>query len=407
LSGDGLRGQPVSSRIADLYQRLAPLISFFTESAWADRQGQPGISDFVAGNPQEPPLPAFVETLQRWAVPQRNDWFAYRPNDDDARAAVAAVLRERRGLPFEPEDVFMTTGAFGALAAAFRAVADPGDEIVYVSPPWFFYDSMIRFAGADPVRVDSRAPGFDLPVDAIAAAITPRTRAVIVNSPNNPTGRIYPAEALEVLAKLLTDASARAGRPIYLISDEAYSRILFDGRAFLSPTAFYDHSFLVYTFGKTLLTPGQRLGYLALAPGMPDKEQVRGAVFLSQIAAGFAFPNAVLQFAVAELEELTIDIAHLQRKRDRMVSALREMGYELGVPEATFYLLPQSPIPDDFGFTELLANQDVFVLPGSLFELSGYFRISLTASDEMIDRALPVFASAVQEAQSSLSAPRS
>jgi aspartate aminotransferase len=402
-----LNGQPISSRITDLYGRLAPLISFFTESTWSHRQGQPGISDFVAGNPQEPPLPAFVETLQKWAVPQRNDWFAYRPNDDDARATVAAVLRERRGLPFEPEDVFMTTGAFGALATAFRAIADPGDEIVYVSPPWFFYDAMIRFAGADPVRVNSRAPEFDLPVNAIEAAITPRTRAVIVNSPHNPTGRIYPAAALQDLARVMTAASARAGRPIYLISDEAYSRILFDGRAFLSPTAFYAHTLLVYTFGKVLLTPGQRLGYLALAPGMPDKEQVRGAVFLSQIAAGFAFPNAVLQFAVGDLEELTIDIEHLQRKRDRMVPALREMGYELHVPEGTFYLLPRSPIPDDLAFTELLANNDVFVLPGSLFELPGYFRISLTGSDEMIDRALPVFASAMQEALSPLSAPRS
>ena len=290
----------------------------------------------------------------------------------------------------------MTTGAFGALAAAFRAVADPGDEIIYVSPPWFFYDPMIRFAGADPIRVDAVAPEFDLPVDAISAAITSRTRAIIVNSPNNPTGRIYPASALEELATVLTEASARAGRPIYLISDEAYSRILFDGNAYVSPTAFYDHSFLVYTFGKSLLAPGERLGYLALAPGMPDKGQVRGAVFLSQIAAGFTFPNAVLQFGVGDLEELTIDIGHLQRKRDRMVPALRDMGYEVHVPEATFYLLPRSPIPDDMAFTEVLAQRDVFVLPGTLVELPGYFRISLTASDEMIDRALPVFAAASQ-----------
>ena len=301
-------------------------------------------------------------------------------------------------MPFDEEDVFLTTGAFGALAAAFRAVADPGDEIVYVSPPWFFYDPMIRFAGAAAVRVDSRPPGFDLPVDAIRAAITPRTRAIIVNSPNNPTGRIYPADSLRDLASVLTDGSAQGGRPIYLISDESYSRILFDGRSFVSPTAFYPHSFLVYTFGKTLLTPGQRLGYLALSPEMPNREQVRGAVLLSQIAAGFAFPNALLQYAVADLEELVIDLDHLQAKRDRMVPALREMGYGLHVPESTFYLLPRSPIPDDLVFTEILARRDVFVLPGSLVELPGYFRISLTASDEMIDRALPKFAAAMEEA---------
>src|SRR4029079_12226514 len=240
---------------------------------------------------------------------------------------------------------------------------------------------------------------FDLDLDAIAAAITPRTRAIIINSPNNPTGVIYQPETLKQLAEILSLASQRNGRPIYLLSDEAYSRIIFDDRSYASPTAFYSYSFLIYTYGKTLLTPGQRIGYVALAPTMPDRESVRMAVLLAQVFTGYAFPNALLQRALPDLEGLSIDIAHLQRKRDRLVAALREMGYEVNLPEGTFYLLVRSPWQDDVAFAEKLAEHDILVLPGAVVELPGYFRISWTANDEMIERALPGFQAALAQAK--------
>jgi aspartate aminotransferase len=247
------------------------------------------------------------------------------------------------------------------------------------------------------VRVKIDPHTFDLDLEAIGRAITPRTRGILVNSPNNPTGKIYPARTLEGLAHRLTEASARNGRAIYLFSDEAYSRILFDGRAYLSPTAFYPNSFLLYTYGKTLLTPGERLGYVALPPAMPDRLALRQALLLAQVITGYAFPNTLLQHALGDIEELSIDIPHLQYKRDRMVAALREMGYEVHVPEGTFYLLPRSPLADDEAFINLLAEYDTFCLPGTAVEMPGYFRISLTANDEMIDRALPGFAAAMKE----------
>jgi aspartate aminotransferase len=183
-----------------------------------------------------------------------------------------------------------------------------------------------------------------------------------------------------------------------LLSDEAYSRILFDGREFPSPTAFYPHSLLLYTYGKTLLTPGQRLGYIALPPTMPGREMLRGALFMAQLVTGFAFPNALLQHALADLDKLSIDIAHLQRKRDRLVGALRDMGYDLHTPEGTFYLMVRSPIEDDWAFIETLAEHDILCLPGVVVEAPGFFRISLTASDEMIEGSLPGFAAALREA---------
>jgi len=388
-----------------LMKTAEPLYRFFTSSSWAARQGSPGISDFVAGNPQDEPPPGVVEALQRWSIPRTRDWFAYHAAVPGAKDAVVQSLRDRLGMSFREDDVFLTNGAFAGLAVALKSVVDPGDEVMFLSPPWFFYQLLIESLGAKAVRVRVPPPAFDLDVDAIGQGITERTRAIVVNSPNNPTGRIYPPDVLGKLADVLSEASERNRRPIYLVSDESYNRILFDGNQFDSPTAFYPRSFLVYTYGKTLLTPGQRLGYLALTPSMPDRELVRGAVFMMLLATGYAFPSVVLQRALADLDRLTIDIGHLQEKRDQVVGALRGIGYELAVPEGTFYLLPRSPIGDDLAFTDILAGRDIFVLPGTLVELPGYFRISLTANDEMIERALPGFETAVKEARAGRGSP--
>ena len=251
-------------------------------------------------------------------------------------------------------------------------------------------------AGLIPVRVRIDPDTFDLDVDAIAAAITPSTRLVIVNTPNNPTGRIYPPETLRRLATVLEEASARNGRRIYLISDEPYNRIVFDGARFHSPVDFYPFTFLAYSYGKTHLAPGQRIGYVALPPTMPRRPGAHPATVLGvQIAIGWAFPNAVLQYAVPRLEQFSIDVAHLQRKRDRLVDALTGMGYDVTPPEGTFYLWVRSPLADDGAFAERLAEHDIFVMPGHLFETPGFFRISLTANDAMIERGLPGFAAAI------------
>jgi aspartate aminotransferase len=395
-----MTGATLSQQVFGLMSSAEPLYRFFTASKWAARHGDEDISDFVAGNPQEEPPAGVVEAVQRWSVPLTRDWYAYVDAVPEAKQAVVRSLRHRLGLSVQEDDVFLTNGAFAGLTAALKAVVDPGDEVLFLSPPWFFYQLIIESLGAKAVRVRVSPPGFEPDVEAVRRAMTPRTRAIVVNSPNNPTGRIYPPEVLRALADVLAEASKRTGQPIYLVSDESYNRILFDGNRFESPTAFYPRSFLVYTYGKTLLTPGQRLGYLVLSPDMPDRELVRGAVFMMLLATGYAFPTTVLQRALPDLDRLSIDLRHLQAKRDRMVSALRDMGYEVNSPEGTFYLLPRSPIPDDLAFTDMLAGHDVFVLPGQLVELPGYFRVSLTANDDMIDRALPGFAAAIEQARS-------
>jgi aspartate aminotransferase len=385
----------ISQHLNAVRAASGPFVEFLTKSAWTKRLGAEDICDFVVGNPHDRPLPAYVEAIRRASVPLHPSWFGYKTNERVACDVAARSLRDRLGIPFESDDIFMTKGASSALVIALSTVLNPGDEVIFQSPPWFFYESMIAFTRGIPVRVRVELTTFDLDVDAIAAAISPRTRAVIVNSPNNPTGKIYPSETLDRMGEVLSAASEEYGRAIYLLSDESYNRLLFDGRRFPSPTAHYPYSFLVYSYAKALLTPGQRLGYLALSPLMPDRELMRGAIFATQ-CSGYGFPDAVLQYALPDLEPLCIDIAQLQRRRDLMVDTMREQGYDVYVPEGAWYLLPRSPLVDDMAFVEMLVAENVFVLPGSIVELPGYFRISLTASDEMVERSLPGFAAAIE-----------
>ncbi|HVE76465.1 MAG TPA: aminotransferase class I/II-fold pyridoxal phosphate-dependent enzyme [Actinomycetota bacterium] len=375
------------------------LMDFVVGSRWAERRGAAGISDFVFGNPHELALPDFHEAVRKWSVPQDPSWYAYKMSEPVAQQTVAATLRKRTGMEFMPEDVAMTNGAFGALAVVLRAIAGAGDDVVFFTPPWFSYESLIKVTGAGAVRVSLQPPAFDLDTDVLAKSITERTRAVIVNTPHNPTGRIYSAETLSSVAHVLREASQKWGRPVYLISDEAYNRIVYDDAEFHSPVEFYNEAFLVYTYGKTLLTPGERLGYIALPPTMPERELMRAAILMSQISTGWAFPNAILQHALPDIEPLSIDIKALQERRDIMFEGLTGMGYELRRPEGTFYLLVRSPIEDDQSFVNLLAEKDVFVMPGTMVELPGWFRISLTASKDMVTRSLPIFESALNEAK--------
>jgi aspartate aminotransferase len=382
-------------------QASVPFLDWYASSRHSARAGDPHVADLLFGNPQEMPIPAYVAALARHVEPRSKDWFAYKMNEPQATRTVAAALRARMGLDFSPDDVFMTNGGFGAIAACLRAVAGPGDEVIFLSPPWFFYELLVRTAGATPVRVRLTAPDFALEEAAISRAITPRTRALIVNSPHNPSGRIYDDDALLRLSLVLTDASKRIGHPIALLSDEAYWKIAFDGRAVPSPAQHYPHTFVLYSYGKQLLAPGQRIGYIALPPTMPDRGPLREAIMISQFATGFAFPNALMQHALPEIEPLCIDVGALERRRDRVVPALREMGYETLRPDGTFYVLVRSPIGDDLAFVERLIALDTFVLPGSMVELPGWFRISLTANDAMIERALHALDAVQKEAAGS------
>lgn len=273
---------------------------------------------------------------------------------------------------------------------------DIGDECIIPLPGWFCYASVLRARNAVPVPVPLSEGSFDLDVAAIEAAITPRTRIVVVNTPHNPTGVIYGRAKLTELADMLTRKSAEFARPIFILSDEPYRRIRFDNATFTSPAAVYPYTLIDYSYGKVLLAPGLRIGYLASSPKMPeaDRKALRAAALTSQIGGGWNFPDAPLQYAVGDLETIGIDIGALQHKRDRLHAALTQWGYAMTHPQGTFYLWGRAPGGDSLTFTRRLAQQGVFVMPGTLFDRPAYFRISLTASAEMIEASLPAFEAA-------------
>jgi aspartate aminotransferase len=389
--------QPTTRHRDRLRQSVAPFLSFFN-GPFAQLNLEPDVANFAVGNPQEMPLATYVDALRSNVEPQNKDWFAYKLSEPESQRTVAETLTQRTGMGWDPADVAMTNGGFAALATAMRTLVEPGDEVIFLSPPWFFYEQLILASGGEPVRVKLEPPAFDLAIDGIAAAIGPRTRAVIVNSPHNPSGRIYSAHDLQHLADVLDDASGRIGHPVWIISDEPYNRILFDGHEYTSPSQLYPHTIITYSYGKTLLAPGQRIGFLTVPPTLPERAEVREEIFLQQFAGGYLFPNALLQHSLSELEKLSIDIGAMQRRRDRLVPALRDIGYECTMPEGTFYCMARSPIDDDVAFADILARHRVLVLPGTVVEVPGWFRISLTANDQMVEDGIPRFAAAWQEA---------
>jgi aspartate aminotransferase len=380
------------------HTQIIPIYDFLaTYERWV-AEGGDTYCDFALGNPQTMPMPEFVTALREAATPRNRTWYAYKMNEPESRVIVRQTLKSLTGLDYPPENIFMTNGATGALLVVMNALIGPDDEVIVNSPPWFFYEGMILQRGGTPVVISVDPETFDPDLGAMERAITERTRFVILNSPNNPTGRVYAPDVLRKISGILETASKRIGRPIYLVSDEAYRKVVYDGATFHSPTKFYKNSIMVYSYGKTLLTPGQRIGYIALSPEMDHLEELRTIMLSSQILSGWAMTSALMQHSLRDLEGISVDVAGLQKRRDRFVTGLRDCGYEVRSPEGAFYIMPRTPIEDDVVFADILAKDGVFCLPGSVVHMKGYLRASVTGTDEMVERALPVFAAAREKA---------
>ncbi|QPJ64343.1 MAG: aminotransferase class I/II-fold pyridoxal phosphate-dependent enzyme [Candidatus Nitrohelix vancouverensis] len=365
--------------------------TFLRDSPVVARRGDPKVADLVFGDPHDPSLSGIAEALHAAVDVSADLGYRYLHHLPEAREAATDALSQRTGLNFESDDLFLNTGAFSGLVCCLQALCDPGSEALYLSPPWFYYRSMIKSVGAIPKGVDLNPEDWGLPLDAIKSAIGPKTSAVLINSPHNPSGKVLSDEELSALAEILTEASRRLGREIPIISDEAYSRIVFDQAHAPTPARHYAATIVLYTYGKTLLAPSLRMGYMALAPGFPDSARMRRMFDAIQPMGGWLLPTCIGQRALPQLENLCVDLEQIKRRRDHLVSALREGGYRVVPAEGTFYMLVDSPDPDDIAFSLYLESRDVLVLPGSVLETPGTFRVSLTASDRMIEQAAEVF----------------
>jgi aspartate aminotransferase len=313
-----------------------------------------------------------------------------------ARRAVAAQLTRRLALPFDFRDIVLTAGAMPALNIVSRALFAPGDEVVVLAPAWQDYPLYLRNLNIT-VRLVSLREDKHFDVAAIYDAIGPATRGVLFSQPCCPTGVMYSREEIEDLAAVLSDAEARFGTAIHIVSDEVHRDVVWSGRAFHSPLQSYARSVSIYSFGKAFAMQGQRIGYLALSPLMPDLDEARTTIERCVRVMGFGHPTSTMQRAVNDLVDCEPDVTALARTQDAVRRSLTACGYQLCDGDASFYVYVKSPIGDEFRFAELLAAHGVLVVPSILFHDPGYVRLSLTAPAHAIAVGLKVFAAVLDE----------
>ncbi len=361
------------------------------------RYGAENVFDFSLGNPNLPPPPRFREVLREIIATEGPGAHAYMPNTGypEVCGAVAGFLTGEQGVPVEPSDVIMTCGAAGALNIALKALLDPGDEVLTPVPCFVEYGFYADNHGGVLTTAPSR-PDFQLDLDALSAALTPRTKVVLINSPNNPTGAVYSSASLAALGECLARKSREFNRTIYLVSDEPYRKVVFDGISVPSLFTAYPESLIATSYSKDISIPGERIGFVAVNPRAAYRRPLIAGMALANRILGFVNAPALMQRAVARLQGERTDIAAYQRKRDLLCDAFTAMGYEFVKPAGTFYLFPRAPIADDVEFAQALKAERILVVPGSGFHAPGYFRIAFCVSDDTITRALPGFERALR-----------
>ncbi|MBM4274764.1 MAG: pyridoxal phosphate-dependent aminotransferase [Deltaproteobacteria bacterium] len=357
------------------------------------RLGPEQVSDFTLGNPDLEPPPEFKEELRALAQDPRLGLHSYMPNAGlpEVRQALARHLSQLHHLDFQADDVILTCGAAGALNVILKAILDPKDEVVVFAPyfPEYLFYADNHGGVAKVVETDK---SFQLDLNRLEAALTPRTRAVLLNSPNNPTGQIYGAETLKELGRLLTHHWERHGRPVYLVGDEPYRRIVFNGVSLPSLFAAYSHTILATSFSKDLSIPGERLGYAAVSPRTPGREEVVAGMILANRILGFVNAPALAQRVVAKLTAVSVDVRRYAQRRDLMARVLTDAGYNFVMPRGAFYFFPQAPGGDDLSLVARLKEENILGVPGRGFGRAGYFRLAFCVPEASIERAAPGFA---------------
>lgn len=390
---------PISKRISEYLERGSWIRKLFEEGAMMqqDGSGEP-VYDFSIGNPDlEPPI-EFKNALKEIALDDSPGQHKYMANTGyvETRKAVAESLKEDYGIDFKANNVIMTVGAGGALNSVLKAIIDEGEEVIAPAPYFVEYAFYVSNHGGVLKTVPS-AENFDLDIDEIEKAITEKTRAVIITNPSNPTGILYPQKTLEKLGSLLRRASKGQNRPIFLIDDAPYRKLVYDVEKCTSAFLAYENTIMGTSHSKDLGLPGERIGFIAISPKIDGWEKVADACAFTNRTLGFVNAPAIMQRIVTKLQRVTIDLDWYRRKRDRLYNSLTEMGYEVPYPGGAFYMFPKCPIDDDIAFVNLLKNKRVLVVPGTGFGKPGYFRISYCVSDEKIEGSLKAFKEAITE----------
>ncbi len=360
--------------------------------------GEYNVYDYTLGNPYVDPPEAFFQALEQVVGDRKRLAHAYMQNSGlpATRERIAAELARETGRPYTVNHVVMTVGAAGAMNVALKSLLEPGDEVLVIAPYFPEYAFYIQNHGG--VKVTTQAGDDFLPrLDDLDRCIGPRTRALIVNSPCNPSGRVFPAEVLAGIAELLRRKNVEFGRTIYLLSDEPYRRLVFDGMRSTSPSLYYEHTLIGTSHSKDLSLAGERIGFLAISPDAEDAGELFAAATFCNRILGYVNAPALMQRVLQVVSSFDPPVAVYQAKRDRLFQGLTDIGYDVHRPEGTFFMFPKSPLQDDRAFVDVLRRHRVLVTPGAGFEFPGYFRLSFAVDDVIIENSLPAFAEALRE----------
>lgn len=383
----------ISKKIESFMARSSWIRKMFEEGAHLkELHGTENVFDFSLGNPNVAPPEKFKTVLNdiaKHSTPQDHSYMA-NTGYPQVRQKVAEYLTKEQQTDVGENDVIMTCGAAGALNISLKAILDPGDEVISPAPYFaeygFYADNHGGVFKTVPTKTD-----FSLDIEQISQAVNDKTKAVIINSPNNPTGQIYSKESLADLGKILEEKGKSFNRTIYLISDEPYRKIVYDDAEVPGIFTCYDNSIIGTSYSKDISLPGERIGFAAVNPAATHRPDLLNGMTLANRILGFVNAPALMQRVVAQLQGETVDIGKYQRKKDLLCNGLKEYGYEFLLPKGAFYLFPKSPLEDELRFIEMLKEEMILVVPGSGFGCPGYFRISFCVDDNTIINALPGF----------------
>ena len=362
--------------------------------------GAENVFNYTIGNPSVPTTDDFNKGLID--LIQNEDSLAlhgYSPTLTiySVRKAVADSLNRRFGMEYIPEDIFMTSGAAGALAHAIRCVTEPGDEVITFAPYFPEYVPYVDGTGAVLKVVPADITSFQINFDAFLEMMNPNVQAILINSPNNPSGIVYSTETITRLAQILTEKQEEYGHDIYLISDEPYREIVFEGTDSPFISKFYDNTICCYSFSKSLSLPGERIGYVAVNPKCKDAELIINMCGQVSRFTGHNCPSSLIQLGVAKVLDETSDLSIYEKNKNILYKELTAMGYECVEPGGTFYMFPKTPIADANEFCNMTAHElDLILVPGDSFMCPGHMRLAYCTTTDMVERSLPLFEKAIK-----------
>jgi aspartate aminotransferase len=383
----------ISTKVKKALEGASWVRRMFEEGEELKQQyGPENVFDFSLGNPDLEPPPSLKKALKVLADQPIIGMHRYMANNGyrETRKSIAEFLSEESGLAFNETHVVMTVGAAGGLNVTFKAILDEGDEVIVPSPYFMEFKFYIENSGGQ-IRLVETNDDFSLNLAEIEKAIDKKTKAILINSPNNPTGVVYDQKSFEQLGDLLKRKNKELGRTLFLITDEAYRRIVFDGVKIPIPFHYYPHAIRVTSHSKDLSLPGERIGYIAVSPLCEDAGELLSAIIFANRTLGFVNAPALMQRLVAPLQRNSIRIQIYEEKRDLFYDSLKSFGYHVVKPKGAFYLFPKAPIEDELTFVKDLQSKRILVVPGRGFGKPGYFRIAYAVETKMIERALPGF----------------